>query len=155
VNIFRSRKKGFALIEIIVVAGIIALLAAITIPHFLRARIRANEISALRGLRSLYSALFLYNLKNNIYPAKLSDLLADNPSLQLLLTTTDETPYRGYVFTYKVKKEKGKGSSKTSTIGYTCEAAPTNIGVTGNNTYRISETGIIEVKVGYDWEVME
>ena len=46
-------RKGFTLIELMIVVSIIALIAAYSIPALLRARMTANESGAIAGLRSL------------------------------------------------------------------------------------------------------
>jgi len=51
----RRNVKGFTLIELLIVVAIIAILAAITIPSLIRARISANEASAIGSLRALMS----------------------------------------------------------------------------------------------------
>lgn len=52
----RSTHKGFSLIELLIVVGIILLIAAIAIPSLLRARIAANETSAAAAIRTITSA---------------------------------------------------------------------------------------------------
>ncbi len=53
-------KKGFTLIEILVVVAIIAVLAAITVPNYLSARERARDAQRKSDLKQVQNALELY-----------------------------------------------------------------------------------------------
>ncbi|MFP6582522.1 MAG: prepilin-type N-terminal cleavage/methylation domain-containing protein [Candidatus Hydrogenedentota bacterium] len=51
-----GRRSGFTLIELMIVIAIIAIIAAIAIPNMLRARLSAQEASAVATLRTISSA---------------------------------------------------------------------------------------------------
>lgn len=52
----RLNRKGFTLVEIMIVVAIIGLLAAIAIPNFVRARTRAQLSSCLANLKQIDGA---------------------------------------------------------------------------------------------------
>ena len=60
----QSRKGGFTLVEIMIVVAIIALLAAIAVPNFMRARKRSQAVRVLEDLRILDNGLDQYAIDN-------------------------------------------------------------------------------------------
>jgi prepilin-type N-terminal cleavage/methylation domain-containing protein len=60
-----SRRGGFTLVEIMIVVAIIALLAAIAVPGFLRARKRSQASRVINDLRLIDSAVDQYAIENN------------------------------------------------------------------------------------------
>ena len=60
-----KNRGGFTLVEIMIGVGIIALLAAIAVPNFLRARKRSQGTRCLEDLRIIDSAVDQYAIENN------------------------------------------------------------------------------------------
>jgi prepilin-type N-terminal cleavage/methylation domain-containing protein len=64
-NKLNRTRGGFTLVEIMIVVAIIALLAAIAVPGFLRARKRSQATRILNDLRMIDSAVDQYAIETN------------------------------------------------------------------------------------------
>src|SRR4051794_34335995 len=64
-NKLNKRRAGFTLVEIMIVVAIIALLAAIAVPGFLRARKRSQASRILNDIRLIDSAVDQYAIETN------------------------------------------------------------------------------------------
>ena len=60
-----TKRGGFTLVEIMIVVAIIALLASIAVPNFLRSRKRSQATQILEDLRQIDSAMDQYAIENN------------------------------------------------------------------------------------------
>jgi prepilin-type N-terminal cleavage/methylation domain-containing protein len=65
IKLTNYRRFGFTLVEIMIVAAVIALLAAICVPGFLRARKRTQATRVLEDLRLLDHAIDQYAVEAN------------------------------------------------------------------------------------------
>ena len=60
-------RRAFTLIELLIVVAIIGILAAIAVPNFLNAQIRAKVAQAVNNMRAVDTALESYYLDHNTY----------------------------------------------------------------------------------------
>jgi prepilin-type N-terminal cleavage/methylation domain-containing protein len=63
-----KKRCGFTLIELLIVVAIIGILAAIAVPNFMNAQIRAKIARVESDLKALSTALSMYKLDNNYPP---------------------------------------------------------------------------------------
>ncbi len=71
--------KGFTLIELLIVVAIIAILAAIAVPNFLQAQVRAKVTRVQADMRTLVVALESYGVDNNRYVREWRSDLYNDP----------------------------------------------------------------------------
>lgn len=133
--LMRHSNKGFSLIELLVVVAIILIIAAIAIPSFLRARISANESSAVASVHAVITAEITYASIDpaGSYSAALSDLgPAKGGYIDSNLAGGQKS---GYNFTYTP-------TGVAPFTAYTFHADPTIRAVTGQRSFFSDETNI-------------
>lgn len=143
----QRKRKSAVWIVVAVLAGlfvlvipIILIIAAIAIPNLIRARIAANEASAVAGVRVLTLCLVEYQDQNKHYPASLS-------SMSCTLTMPPGLPMgqrNGYRFTYEPADSDGNGSMDA----FTLHADPLQENRSGIRHFFGDESGVIRVSPG-------
>jgi len=134
---YNMNRKGFTLVEIMIVVAIIALLAAIAIPNLLRARLTANEAAAMAALKTLGSASHTYRSGHQGYPEDLTALTTDTPPYidSVLAGGTKQ----GYAYNLTGESVDGNGNYQS----FVAAACPVSFGNTGNRCFFIDSSGVI------------
>src|ERR1700730_12777834 len=139
----RNKQKGFSLIELLIVVAIILIIAAIAIPNLLRAKIAANQASAVGSLRTLNTACIAFSTSYGQFPATLTSLgpvgsggTASSTSADLIDSVLSAGTKSGYVVTSTA------GSSNQS---YSITAKPITAATTGQNMYYTDQSGLNRV----------
>ena len=149
------KQKGFSLIELLIVVAIILIIAAIAIPNLLRARMAANESSAVASVRTVNTAEVTYN---STYPTvgfaqALVNLggaapCTPSPATACLIDSVlslngnpANTGKSGYMFATGAGTQSAGGTY----VGYTIQASPITINQTGIRGFCAEEDAVVRV----------
>ncbi len=128
-------RRGFSLIELLIVIAIILIIAAIAVPKFNQQRMLANEMAVLRELDTLYNAQTQYYSQFGKYAATLVELGpptsgASGPNgADLIPKLLAEGAHNGYKYTLT-------GSASTFAVS----ALPDSFGNTGRRTFYMDQS---------------
>lgn len=132
----KTRKAaGFTLVEIAVVVGIIALLAAFSIPNLIRNRLNVAEMVAIGSCQTLAKACqsFYTRAMPHSYPDSLATLAAGDPAyIDPVLGSGQK---QGYQFVYTFQDAEH----------FQIAAQPVTPGRSGNRYFFLDESGVIRV----------
>jgi type IV pilus assembly protein PilA len=146
----------------VVIIPFILIVAAVAIPNLLRARMAANEASAVGSLRTINIAAVQYaSGYENGYPSSFQvfgygeTIVGNCNHAGLIDRRLAGGQHSGYIFTYTPQfpndasgpvvspKAAAKGCTSGGASGYTVTADPTQSGTTGVRSFFTDQTGVI------------
>ena len=139
----RNRRRGFSLIELLIVIAIILIIITVAVPKLNNAKKFAQETAAIRAIQTIHTAQVQYNSQFGRYATSLTELgppANGSPSASA-----------GDVINNDLASGE-KGGFKFTVVGngstYIVNANPTAFGTTGNHTYFSDQTMVIRVNDG-------
>ena len=143
------KDNGFSLIELLIVVAIILIIAAIAIPNLLRARMAANEASAVSSIRTINTGMITYG---STYPTvgfatALTNLGGTTPCTPSSSTACliDSVLAGGTKSGYKFA---ATGSGGTPMVQYYATATPVTANQTGIRSFCAFEDAVVRVQPG-------
>jgi len=125
---------------------VLLMIAAIAIPNLLRARMAANEASAVGSMRIIVTAaVTYYGRYNKGFPPDLASMgppfgtSADSNRADLLDGQLASGSRNGYVFTYRAESTSGNGAPDV----FLLTADPISSGASGIRHFFVDQTGVI------------
>lgn len=105
----RSSKRGFTLIEIMLVIVIIGIIVGIAVPKITGKVGRANDVAAKASIKSIEAAIQSYEMDNLTLPSSLSDLTTQKNGNGPYLKPSELTDPWGTPFVYSKPGSHGIG----------------------------------------------
>ena len=138
-------RRGFSLIELLIVIAIILIIVTIALPKLNTARRYAQETAALKAIQTIHTAQVQYNSQFGRFATSLAEL---GPPT----TGTDSITAANLISTDLAAGEKqGYKFTMTGTpSGYTIIAVPTSFGTTGSRTFYSDQTLVVRQNYGQE-----
>ena len=144
---YRGKPRGFSLVELLIVVGVILIISALAVPKLLRSKMAANEGSAVSSLRTLNSSCVTYSSTWSGFPLQLSYMGPGKPysskTADLIDSVLASGTKSGYTFSYISGAPSG-GQIRS----YTISASPSISNLTGTRYFFTDQTGVIRQNSG-------
>ncbi len=145
----KMRGRGFSLIELLIVVGIILVIAAIAVPRFMQSKMKANEANAASALRSISTAEVSYQTTyQQGFSPTLGALGPGSPATAAAADLIDAVlasgTRHGYTYSYNPIDADGNGQFEA----YTINANPVNPGVTGQKYFYVDMSNVVRYALG-------
>ena len=142
------KQKGFSLIELLIVVAIILIIAAIAIPNLLRARIAAQESSAVASVRTLNTAEITFQTGNPAIGYTTLSVLGGAapcvPTVGVSACLIDNTLALGAKSGYLFAATPGTSAGSTTANLVTVSAVPQSYNQSGVRSFCANEDAVIK-----------
>ena len=145
-----KNKKGFSLIELLIVVTIIMIIAAIAIPNLVLSKSQANETAAVQSLKTLNEAVLLYQNTYGGFPHQLSDMgpvsggaAPSSSAADLIDSVLSSGVKSGYKFSYTASASDPSGN----VLNYSVAASPVTPGTSGQRSFYTDQSGTIRASL--------
>jgi type IV pilus assembly protein PilA len=147
----RNRQRGFSLIELLIVVAIILIIAAIAIPNLLRAKMQANEASAVASMRTINTSEIVFQSTYGIGFSQKLDFLGPTakgtPCDSSTTPTSASACLLDEVLAFPPYTKSGYKFAYTGLPGsYTLNGDPVSVGSTGQRSFYTDQSNVIRFK---------
>lgn len=139
----RKRRRGFSLIELLIVVAIILIIVTMAVPRFVRFRMYTQETAAIKAISTIHTAQTMYHSQFNRYASSLAELgppasgTPNQSAAELINNDLAGGSKQGYTFTVT-------GSAG----GYVVIAMPVTYNGTGSRSFYSDQSMVVHEHSG-------